>query len=231
MHIPDGFLNPGTSGTLIVASVGFLGLAVNRVRKAFFEKARTATLVTPEGAEFGSTTVARLTSYGRNKMFRMAVVGAFIFATQMVNFPVAHGTSGHLLGGVLAAILLGPWAGMLVIAVVLAVQSLLFADGGLVALGANIFNMGIIGAVGGYYIYKFLLKRIKKVLPSAFIAAWLSVVIAASVCAVELSVSGTENLAQSFSAMAGIHALIGLGEGLITVMVLIGLKHKEKNNE
>lgn len=231
MHIPDGFLGPGTSTSLIGAAIGAIAYAVSRVRKTFFAKERQPALVTPEGAEFGGGTVTKLTRCGREKIFKMAAVGAFIFAAQMLNFPVEQGTSGHFLGGVLAAILLGPLEGLLVIAVVLAVQSLFFADGGLVALGANIFNMGIVGAIGGYYFYKFFKKRLKKIRPAAFIAAWTSVVAASVVCAVELAVSGTIAFRDVLPAMAGVHALIGLGEGIITVLVLRGLKYKEKSDE
>jgi len=231
MHIPDGFLNAGVSVPLVFVAIVFGVYSLQKIRKAFFVKEKAPALATPEGAEFSDGETTELTKYGREKIFKMAAVAAFIFAAQMVNFPVAHGTSGHLLGGVLAVVLLGPLEGMLVIAVVLAIQSLVFADGGLVALGANIFNMGIIGAIGGYYFYKFLFKYLKKMWLAAFIAAWASVVVAASFCAVELAISGTETISATLPAMAGVHALIGLGEGIITVVVLLAMKHKEKTNE
>jgi cobalt/nickel transport system permease protein len=153
----------------------------------------------------------------------MAVVSAFIFAAQMLNFPVMGGTSGHLLGGVLAAVLLGPCAGAIAIAVVLAVQCLIFQDGGLTALGANIFNMSFVGAVGGYYIYAMIRKGMsgnRGILTAAAIAAWFSVVAASAVCAIELAVSGTSPINVALPAMAGVHALIGIGEAAITVLVL-----------
>jgi len=231
MHIPDGFLNPGTSTSLIGVALGVGVYAISKIKQKFFAKQKKQVLVTPEGMEMGGRTVTKLTKYGREKIFKMASAGAFIFAAQMFNFPVAHGTSGHLLGGVLAAVLLGPLAGMLVISIILIAQSLFFADGGLIALGANIFNMGIVGAIGGYYLYQFLKKYIKKILPAAFVAAWVSVVIASAVASLELAISGTISLGTVLPAMTKIHALIGIGEGIITVLVLWGLKFREKADE
>ena len=231
MHIPDGFLGPGTSSVLIVAAVAATTLAFSKVRGKFFSKEKVRALKTPEGAEFGGSTVTKLTKYGQDKIFRMATVGAFIFAAQMVNFPIAQGTSGHLLGGVLAAILLGPWLGFLVIAIILVIQSLMFADGGIVALGGNIINMGLIGAIGGYYFYIFLVKKFKKKFIAAFITAWASVVVASLFCAIELALSGTESLSSVVPAMLKIHILIGLAEGLITIIVLKGLRFYEKEKK
>jgi cobalt/nickel transport system permease protein len=153
----------------------------------------------------------------------MGVMSAFIFAVQMLNFPVAGGTSGHFLGGVLAAILLGPYAAAIVIAVVLTAQCLIFQDGGLTALGANIFNMSFIGAIGGYLIYVGIHRVIKSkagMMASAGIAAWFSVVAASSFCAIELAISGTSPLNIALPAMAGVHVLIGIGEAIITCLVL-----------
>lgn len=153
----------------------------------------------------------------------MGVMAAFIFAAQMLNFPVAGGTSGHLLGGALAAVLLGPYAGAVVIAIVLIVQCLVFQDGGLTALGANIFNISFIGAGGGYIIYR-CIARIKNdrrgVIIGAAVAAWLSVVIASFACAVELALSGTSPFRIVVPAMLGVHILIGIGEAVITTGVV-----------
>ncbi|MBU1178503.1 energy-coupling factor ABC transporter permease [Patescibacteria group bacterium] len=231
MHIPDGFLSPGMATVLLGVAASFFIHAWWQVRRRLLVEEKQAVLATTEGLELSGKVKTRFTKYGREKIWRMASVAAFVFAAQMINFPVAEGTSGHLLGGVLAAILLGPLEGFLVIAIILIVQSLVFADGGLVALGANIFNMGIVGAIGGYYFYKFLFKYLKKMWLAAFIAAWTSVVVAASFCAVELAISGTETINIVLPAMAGIHVLIGLGEGIITVLVLLAMKYKEKTNE
>ena len=194
MHIPDGFLDTKTWATLGVVSAAAVGWAVKRAGKGMDEK----------GVPL------------------MGVLAAFIFAAQMLNFPIAGGTSGHFLGGVLAAILLGPSAGLLIMTTILIVQALIFQDGGLLALGANVFNMGLIGSVGGYWIYliaKRLIGGRWTALP-AFIAGWSSVVLAACACALELAVSGTVPLVMALPAMAGFHALIGIGEGLITVAAL-----------
>ncbi|MFH1522585.1 MAG: energy-coupling factor ABC transporter permease [Patescibacteria group bacterium] len=228
MHIPDGFLNAGTSIPLIGVAVTFIAISFKKIRQQFFVREKVNKLATPEGAEFCTSSLNKLSKYGQDKIYKMAIVGSFIFAAQMVNFPIAHGTSGHLLGGVLAAILLGPWAGLLTISIILLVQSMLFADGGLMALGANIVNMGIIGTIGGYYIYKFIKKYLKYNLISVFIAAFCSVILAATACSLELALSGTENLGSSLGSMISIHALIGLSEGIITIMVLYFMKFKNK---
>jgi cobalt/nickel transport system permease protein len=195
MHIPDGFLDTKTWVTLGVISAGTVGLALSKASKKIGEK----------------------------QIPLMGVLAAFIFAAQMLNFPVAGGTSGHFMGGVLAAILLGPLAGVLIMAIVLIIQCLVFQDGGLTALGANIFNMGIIGALVGYYLYLGLSRIVastRGMFINAFIASWLSIVLAAGVCATELAVSGTVPVGVALPAMTGVHGLIGIGEGLITVAVL-----------
>jgi len=154
----------------------------------------------------------------------MGVMAAFIFAGQMFNFQVPGGTSGHLLGGVLAAVLLGPWAGTIVMASVVAVQALVFQDGGIVVMGANIFNMGIVGTLGGYVLYRTLCGLLggegKARLPAAAIAAWCSVFGAAMLASLQLWVSDTASLGVALGAMAGWHALIGIGEALITVAAI-----------
>lgn len=195
MHIPDGFLTAGTWIPAWGVSIAGLGIALKITKRVLKER----------------------------MIPLMGLAAAFIFAAQMLNFPVAGGTSGHLLGGVLAAVLLGPWAGMIVISVVLIVQCLLFQDGGLTALGANIFNMGIIGTVCSYYIYKALSKAMggkRGVLFGTAIAAWFSVVLASSACAVELAISGTAPFKITLAAMAGVHALIGIGEAAFTTLII-----------
>lgn len=195
MHIPDGFLDTKTWVTLDAVAVGAVALALGKTRRIMGEK----------------------------QIPLLGVLAAFIFAAQMINFPVAGGTSGHFMGAVLAAILLGPWSAALVMTVVLIVQCLVFQDGGITALGANTINMGVIGGVVGYYLYRVLTaigggKRFRPV--AVFCAAWLSIVLAASACAVELAVSGTVPIGAALPAMAGVHALIGIGEGIITALVV-----------
>ncbi|NQT46957.1 MAG: energy-coupling factor ABC transporter permease [Candidatus Omnitrophica bacterium] len=195
MHIPDGFLSPGVWSGLWVVSIAILGFCLRKVKAVLQDK----------------------------MIPLMGVAAAFIFAVQMLNFPVAGATSGHLLGGVLAAILLGPYGGAIVIAIVLIIQCLIFQDGGLTALGANIFNMSFIGAMGGYLVYHTIRRAVKGdrgILVGASFAAWFSVVATSSICAVELALSGTSPLKIALPAMAGIHVLIGIGETIITVFVI-----------
>lgn len=153
----------------------------------------------------------------------MGVAAAFIFAAQMINLPVAGGTSGHFMGAMLAAILLGPWAAFLIMATVLIVQCLVFQDGGLLALGANIFNMGVVAVGSGWLVYN-LAKRLMTTEKwwriGSFSGAWISIVLSAAVVAVELSLSGAVALRQALPAMVGVHAIIGLVEGVITLAVL-----------
>jgi len=200
MHIPDGFVSTGTAAVTWLASAGSVGYAVRRVNQELNER----------------------------QVPLMGVTAAFIFAAQMMNFTVAGGTSGHLLGGALAAILLGPWAGMLVLTSVLAVQALLFQDGGLLALGANVFNMAVVGVLVGWLVYTTLRRllgdRTWAMMASGFAAAWLSVFVASLVAAAELAISGTSPWVVALPAMGLVHMLIGIGEGLITVGVLAFLQ-------
>ena len=196
MHIPDGFL----SAPVWVAAGGIAAAVV-------------------------AVSAARLGKQGleEKQVPLMGVAGAFIFAAQMVNFPIASGTSGHLGGGVLAALLLGPWAGTLVMTAVLVVQALLFQDGGITALGANVLNLGILPCLLGFVLFR-LLRRLlpgsRGTLIGAFLTAWLLTVLGAGLAAVQLALSGTVPLGLALPAMAGIHALIGIGEGLITAAAL-----------
>lgn len=195
LHAPDGFISVPVSLVFWVVTVAVLGLAVRETNRNLDEHAVPT----------------------------LGVLAAFIFAAQMVNFQVAGGTSGHLLGAVLAAVLLGPWAASIVMASVIAVQALVFQDGGLVVMGANIFNMGILGALGGYALYRALAalgRGWRWQLGAAAIAAWFAVEAAAVVVAFQLALSGTSPLHVALPAMAGVHALIGLGEAAITVAAL-----------
>jgi len=196
MHIPDGFLNVATVATTYAVSAGAVGYAVKEANRKLREK----------------------------HVPLMGVLAAFIFAAQMLNFPIAGGTSGHLIGAALAAILLGPWASLLIMSCVLLAQSLIFQDGGLLALGANIFNMGIVASFSSFYLYRlaisFLGEDRKGRMVGGFIGAWASVFLASIACAIELAVSGVSPIEAVLPAMAGFHALIGIGEGLITGVVL-----------
>ena len=196
MHIPDGFLSGAVMGTTYVVSAGGLANAVRVANKKL----------------------------GERHIPMMGILAAFVFAAQMINFPVAGGTSGHVIGAALVAILMGPWAAVIIMSVVLIAQSLIFQDGGLLALGANIFNMGIIATFGAYYIYSFLNSILggsrRATIIAGFAAAWASVLLASVACAIELAVSGTSPIGIVLPAMAGVHALIGIGEGMVTVAVV-----------
>ena len=198
MHIPDGFLDPKTAiGTGVLAVAG-LGLALREARRTLPSR----------------------------KIPLLGLSAAFVFAAQMINFPVAGGTSGHLVGAVLTAALLGPAAAVFVLSSVLIVQCLMFADGGITTLGANIFNMGIIGGIVGWMIYAGLSRLIKGLfgrIVAAVLAAWVSTVLAAIVCAGELASSGTVSWSMAFPAMTWMHMLIGIGEGVITALVLASI--------
>ena len=196
MHAPDGFLSLPVAAVMWVMTLAAVAVSVKKTNETFDERAIPL----------------------------MGVTAAFIFAAQMFNFQVVGGTSGHLLGGVLAAVLLGPWAGTLVMVAVIAVQGLVFQDGGLVVMGANIFNMGIVGTMGGYAIYQALCRVLggerRARIPAAGVAAWLSVVLGAVAMALELGISGTTDLLVALAAMIGFHVFIGIGEALVTMAAL-----------
>ena len=196
MHIPDGFLSVPLSILLWGVIILAVAFALRRVGRDLNER----------------------------KVPMMGVLAAAIFAGQMLNFTVAGGTSGHLMGAAIATILLGPWAAMLVLTVVVGVQALIFQDGGLVVLGANIFNMGVIGVAVAYMVYT-TVQRLARgqrwgIFIGGFAAAWLSIEIAALGVGLELAVSGTSPANIAVPAMGAIHALIGIGEGLITIGAL-----------
>jgi cobalt/nickel transport system permease protein len=195
MHIPDGFLDARTAVAGGALSVAGVGYALRQARRA----------VPPRRVPL------------------MGLTAAFVFAAQMLNFPVAGGTSGHLMGGVLVAVLLGPGAAVVVLTAVLIVQCLLFADGGLLSLGANVLNMAVAAPLVGYAIY----RAVRAAFPgdrgrllAVFFSAWCSTVVAAILCAGELAWSGTVAWSAAFPAMANVHMLIGLGEGFVTTLVI-----------
>jgi len=193
LHIPDGFLSTAVALVFWLITIAFVSIAARRVQQDFDE--RLAPL--------------------------MGILAAFIFAAQMINFPVAGGTSGHLLGGALAAIILGPWAAMLVMTAVIGAQAILFQDGGLLVMGANIFNMGILTALIGFGLYRSVAGRSRRTkLIVAGAAAWLTVMAGALSTSLQLWLSGTSTLNIVMPAMLGVHALIGVGEALITAGAL-----------
>jgi len=199
MHIPDGFIDGKTAVTAAAISAVGLALALRQVRKELPPR----------------------------RMPLLGLAAAFLFAAQLVNFPVAGGTSGHLMGGVLVAALQGPSAAVVVLAAVLIVQCFLFADGGVLALGANLFNMGLLGTGGGYLIYRLVSGRTpslrSRVTGIAF-GGWCSVVMAAIGCAGQLAWSHTVAWSAGFPMMASVHMLIGVGEGLISALAFLAIQ-------
>lgn len=193
LHIPDGFLNIFVSLVAWVISLLVLYTALRRARTQFDER-----LVPLAG-----------------------IMAAFIFAGQMINFPVTGGTSGHFIGATLAFIVLGPWLGMIAMSSVIILQALLFQDGGLVVMGANLLVMAVVPGIVGLSLYRLAWQRSRRTrLAVAAGAAWVSIMTAALVVALLLAFSGTSNLSVAVPAMLGIHALIGIGEALITAGAL-----------
>jgi cobalt/nickel transport system permease protein len=198
MHVPDGFLDAPTSIATGVAAAAAVGVALRKARHELDD--RTAPMA--------------------------GLVATFVFAAQMVNFPVGLGTSGHLLGGALAAVLVGPWTGLLAVSVVLIVQALLLADGGITALGTNISLLGIVGVVVGWVVFRglqrVLPKRLGLVPVLAAVGALVSVPVAALAFVGLYAVGGTAPVPLDglTTAMLGWHTLIGVGEALITGLVV-----------
>jgi cobalt/nickel transport system permease protein len=198
MHIPDGFLDGKVAAAAAAISTVGVGLALRQVKRELPPR----------------------------KIPLLGLSAAFLFAAQMVNFPVAGGTSGHLVGGTLVAALLGPSAAVVVVTTVLIVQCFLFQDGGVTALGANVFNMAIVNSVVGYAIYRLIchwLTGIRGRVTALAFAAWCATVLAAISCAGQLAWSGTIPWSVVFPAMTTVHMFIGVGEGLISALVFLAV--------
>lgn len=196
MHIPDGFLSVPVSIVMWIVAIVVIAYALVRVNGELGEK----------------------------QVPVMGVMAAAIFAGQMLNFPISGGTSGHLIGAALATIILGPWASILVMTSVVSIQALLFQDGGLLVMGSNLFNMAIVSTAVAYAVYTLVRRMLGNsrtgILAGGAISAWLSVVVTSLACALELAFSGTFRADLAFPAMAGVHAVIGIGEALITLGAL-----------
>lgn len=201
MHVPDGFLDAPTSVGTGVVAVAAVAVALRGARRELDD--RTAPLA--------------------------GLVAAFVFAVQMLNFPVASGTSGHLMGGALAAVLVGPYTAVLCTSTVFIVQALLFADGGITALGTNIVLMGLTTTLVGWVVFRALQtvlpKRLSTVAPAAGVAAFVSVPVAALLFVALYAIGGTADLSLSTlaTAMVGVHVLIGIGEGVITALAVASI--------
>lgn len=198
MHVPDGFLDAPTSVATGVVAAGAVALALRGARRELDD--RTAPMA--------------------------GLVATFVFAAQMVNFPVGAGTSGHLMGGALAAVLVGPWTGLLCVSVVLIVQALFMADGGITAIGTNITLLAVVGVVAGWFVFvalrAVLPKRLSVVAPAAAVAALVSVPVASVVFTALFAIGGTAPVATDrvLTAMLTWHVAIGLGEAVVTALVV-----------
>ncbi|MFX0050122.1 MAG: energy-coupling factor ABC transporter permease [Candidatus Hodarchaeota archaeon] len=211
MHIPDGWIDPAFLLITWIITLTVLAISLYKMR-----------------------------DLDETRITYMAVLGGTIFAAQMLNFPIFGGTSGHLLGGVLAAAIVGPWGGVLVITVVLIIQALLFADGGILALGANIFNMGIVGVFIGYIIIRYFMLGVDpdehkiRYYGGVFIGAMFSVVISSFFAAIEIGIPIINNISTipfviALPTILFYHLLIGLGEGLITTAIVLYFNTIEMN--
>jgi cobalt/nickel transport system permease protein len=193
MHIPDAFIPIPQGIVYWIIALVFIALALRWARSEMSEE----------------------------KIPLIAVLAAGIFALQSFNLPVSMGTSGHLVGGALAAIILGsPFAAVFILTLVLIVQGVLFGDGGITTMGANILNMGVIGGFVGFYTFRGLMAATRNVNIAAFAAAWLACVIPALVTAVEMYFAGTFPLREGLIAMGLYHSLIGVIEGFVTVVAI-----------
>jgi cobalt/nickel transport system permease protein len=202
MHILDGYINPATAVTMFAVSIVFLAWAWKKVKS----------------------------DYPQSFVALLAISSAFVFAAQMLNFPIGFGTSGHLVGGTFLAILLGPYAAMLSMTIVLLMQAFFFADGGLIAFGANVFNMAIIGALS-FFIVKLMTRNSKstrRFASSIFIASWVSVVAGSLAAALEIGFSpafaDAGGIMVTVPAILFWHVMIGLGEGTITTTLVMSLQ-------
>lgn len=198
MHIPDGFLTPAVWGAFDVVGAAAVAVGLYQTSKSLQEKA----------------------------VPMMGVLSAFVFAAQMLNVPVSGGTSGHFLGGALVGIVLGPWTGLVVMAIILSVQCLVFQDGGIAALGANIFNMGILGCWLSAYLFRLmhtLWPGTRGRFCASFTASWLTILLASLSCAAQLTYSGVVSMKLAVVVIGGVHSILGLVEGLVTATVIASL--------
>lgn len=221
MHIPDGFLDPRVSTGLVAAAAAVLAYSFAKVRElvtALVPAEALATVGNGVGNMVGGMRRV-LTGEGQKLIYKMGMVAALVFVAQMFDFTITAGTSGHIMGGMLAALVLGPFAGTIVMSMVLVVQALFLADGGVLALGANIVSMAVFGTLLAYYIYD-CSKRVMPEWLAIVVAAWSSLPLAALACALEIGFSGKTPFNVIIPAMLRVHVIIGIAEALFTLSLV-----------
>jgi cobalt/nickel transport system permease protein len=223
MHIPDGLLNSTLANGLLTGAIGMFGYCLGKIFKTI--TVFTGMLVSNNGIRFELSGLSKSTE----KYFqKMAIIALWIFAFQMLNMPISSTTSAHLIGGTFAAVLVGPISGFIILSSVLIIQAFFFSDGGIIALGANIFNMAFIGSFLSYYIYKILSS--KSYYLAIFSACCFSVMLAALSCLIELKISKVISLTTTFKDMMQSHIIIALLESVITLLLLKVFKTINGNN-
>lgn len=221
MHIPDGFLNGQLNFNLTAVSLIAGSFTLKKVKESLFAKSQVLVpqLVTNIGQIGQSKLVSRwfFKTNARQKIQKMALVFCLVFTTQIIDFIKIGEIPGHLIGSLLAALVLGLWAGVLVMSAVLAVQAIFLGDGGITVLGVNIFNMAIVGCIGGYYLYLGLKKLVKNNNLAIFFSSWFSVMAMVLVYAIEAKIAGQ---GEGVGQLIIIHTLVGIVEGLVTILAL-----------
>jgi cobalt/nickel transport system permease protein len=226
MHIPDGFLNNNLAGSMLAGAVCMLGYCFGKVLKTVSVLSKNlATTCENISIKQNTLSFCKHTTETFQKLMSIAI---WIFAFQMFNVPIESATSAHLIGGVFAAILAGPFAGFIIMSSVLIIQALFFSDGGLLALGANIFNMALIGSFLSYYIYK-ATEKINYTL-AVFVACFFSVMCASLSCLVELEFSNTVRFSKALKDMTTMHSIVSFLETIITLGLVRLFKNLNREN-
>lgn len=218
MHLPDGFLNSGMAAGLMVAAVGAVAAAWSRVRSAL---AKRVPVLTPVLAGNDGQTVSRSRTRLNDRAYQLIAMTLLVFAAQMVDFPLFGGSSGHLIGAALLAVCFGPAAAIVGLTAVVAVQALALGDGGMVALGANVINIAVVAPSVAYLAYRWARQQAGwPVWLSICLGSWLSVMLMAALAGLELALSGVGSLERVMSGLLPAHAVIGLGEAVVTLFLI-----------
>lgn len=226
MHLPDQFLSNQTSFALIGFTAGFLFISLKKIFQAFFEKTEILLPKLQMANNINFDSLRKISIYGlkveNNKVIqKFFLLLPILYLIQLFDLTLDAGVPGHLIGGVMAGLILGPWFGLFTLALIIAFQALFLGDGGILALGANIFNMAVIPVIGGYYLFKLLNIFLKNRYWSAGLSAWLTLILAASALSIEMFISGKPDFFGVFFSLVTSHVLIGFIEAILTIVVLI----------